>query len=84
MLHQRGIARYTFAMMKNESTRVIDAIGGTVKVARLCSVTKGAVSQWRDNGIPRARLMYLRLLRPDVFATLDAESPPKSEEKRAA
>lgn len=78
MLHLDGIARYTFGAMKNESTRVIDAIGGTVKVARLCSVTKGAVSQWRRDGIPEARLMYLRLLRPDVFAAVDAENPPNS------
>lgn len=55
-----------------------------MKVARLCSVTKGAVSQWRRDGIPEARLMYLRLLRPDVFAAVDAESQLKSEEKRAA
>ena len=46
---------------------MIDALGGTVVVAGLCNVTKGAVSQWRENGIPEARLMYLKLLRPDVF-----------------
>jgi len=47
---------------------VIDALGGTTEVARLCDVEPQAVSQWRHRGIPPARLMYLRLLRPDVFA----------------
>jgi len=62
--------------MDQKSNEVIDALGGTVAVAGLCNVTKGAVSQWRENGIPDARLMYLRLLRPDVFAV-------KTEQKAA-
>lgn len=53
--------------MDTKANEVIDALGGTVEVSRLCCVTKGAVSQWRENGIPNARLMYLKLLRPDVF-----------------
>jgi len=54
--------------MDENPNKVIDALGGTTVVAGLCHVTKGAVSQWRETGIPEARLMYLRLLRPDVFA----------------
>lgn len=46
---------------------LIDAMGGTVKVARLCEVSPQAVTQWRRAGIPRARRMYLRVLRPDLF-----------------
>ena len=42
-------------------------IGIPANCAASCNVTKGAVSQWRENGIPEARLMYLKLLRPDVF-----------------
>lgn len=30
-------------------------------------VTTGAVSQWRKTGIPKARLMFLKAIRPDVF-----------------
>jgi hypothetical protein len=52
-----------------EHSRIIDAIGGTGEVAKLCEVLPSAVSQWRTDGIPRARLMYLRLIRPDVFNT---------------
>ena len=53
--------------MEINSNEIIDRLGGTVKVAELCEVTKAAVSQWRKDGIPNARLMYLRLARPDVF-----------------
>ena len=66
VLHFVRIDVYTYDM-DQQSNQIIDALGGTVEVARLCEVTKGAVSQWRENGIPAARLMYLRLLRPDLF-----------------
>lgn len=57
--------------MDTTSTEIIDAIGGTTAVAQLCEVTAGAVSQWRISGIPKARLMFLRLIRPEVFKTLE-------------
>lgn len=62
--------------MQVNSNEIIDALGGTVRVAEMCEVTKAAVSQWRENGIPNARLMYLKLLRPDVF-------PQETEQKAA-
>lgn len=52
-------------------SEIIDRLGGTLVVADLCEITEGAVSQWRKNGIPKARRKYLRLLRPDVFETQD-------------
>ena len=48
--------------------KIIDALGGTSETARLCEVVPASVSGWRKDGIPSARLMYLKLLRPDVFA----------------
>ena len=47
---------------------IIDLLGGTNRVSEMCDVTPQAVSHWRTKGIPQARLMYLKLLRPDVFA----------------
>lgn len=58
-------------MNQNE---IIDKLGGTAEVARLCQVKPPSVSQWRESGIPPARLMYLRVVRPDVFAVLDTQS----------
>lgn len=42
------------------SVRVIDYLGGSAAVSRYCKVRLSAVSQWKQNGMPRARLMYLR------------------------
>lgn len=47
--------------------KLIDDLGGNAEVARLCDVSWSAVYQWRKDGIPRARLMYLKAIRPDVF-----------------
>ena len=51
-----------------DANKIIDDFGGTGAVAELFDVTTGAVSQWRLSGIPKARLMYLKLLRPDLFS----------------
>jgi hypothetical protein len=50
------------------SSEIIEALGGTAETARLCDVSPQAVSQWRIDGIPHAREMYLRAVRPDLFA----------------
>ena len=49
------------------ANKLIDAVGGTKKMAELCEVEPSAVSQWRDSGIPKARLMFLKLARPHLF-----------------
>lgn len=46
---------------------LIKRLGGGAKVASLCEVTPAAVSQWIANGVPPARLMYLKLARPEAF-----------------
>lgn len=48
-------------------SEIIDAIGGTSATARLCHVSPAAVTPWRKKGIPKARLMFLKLARPDLF-----------------
>lgn len=48
-------------------SEIIDRIGGTAATARLCEIKPGSVSEWRKKGIPKARLQFLRLARPDVF-----------------
>lgn len=48
-------------------SEIIERLGGTIAVARLCEVKPPSVSDWKKNGIPKARLMFLRLARPDVF-----------------
>jgi len=60
-------------------SEIIEALGGTFAVARLCKVKSPSVSEWKRNGIPQARRQYLELLRPDIFAT-----PPHGDEKKVA
>lgn len=48
------------------ASHLIDALGGTKAVADICEVSSQAVSQWRADGIPKARLKFLKLIRPDV------------------
>ena len=59
-------------------SEIIEALGGTFRVAELCEVRPPSVSDWKKHGIPRARLMFLRIARPDVFQDLD-DSSQKSQ-----
>ena len=58
-----------------DANDIIDLLGGTAEVARLCEVRAPSVSGWRRTGIPPARLMYLRAVRPDVFSEGGAVGP---------
>lgn len=54
---------------------LIDKLGGTSEVARMCEIKPASVSEWRQKGeIPKARLMYLKLLRPEIFTQEQTES----------
>ena len=55
-----------------KASDIIDALGGTSSTAKLCRVKDPSVSEWRRTGIPTARLMFLRLARPDVFMRLES------------
>jgi DNA-binding transcriptional regulator YdaS (Cro superfamily) len=58
-----------------DANQIIDALGGTFAVARLCNVKPPSVSEWRRSGIPAARLQFLQLARPDAFSP-----PPPAEQ----
>lgn len=61
--------------MDHKANTLIDELGGTTAVARLCQVRPPSVAEWRQRGIPHARLMYLQALahvRPDLAAALEA------------
>lgn len=64
------------ALAMAEATRVIDALGGTADVARIFGISLAAISQWRENGIPDARLMYLRLAYPAIFTNASTQPSP--------
>ena len=54
----------------NTANQIIDALGGTKRVAELCGLTPSAISQWRTNGIPKAWDMFLRKAKPGTFRKL--------------
>lgn len=61
-------------------SQVIDRMGGSTEVARLCRIRPQAVSQWRRYGIPQAREDFLRLLKPKAFdGQPQAAEPAKAE-----
>jgi hypothetical protein len=60
--------------VRHADSALIDRMGGTVEVARLCEVTPQAVTQWRRAGIPHPRRMYLAVVRPDVVPKHEAQA----------
>lgn len=77
------VTMVTMGGMRHEDhSKLIDMLGGTVEVARLCQVSSQAVSKWRNEGIPHARLMYLRLARKDVFEQFDAEADGREADSK--
>lgn len=66
-------------MQTPNPSEIIDRLGGTTAVARLCEIEPPSVSEWKKRGIPKAQLKYLRLLRPDVFGESATSCPYKKE-----
>jgi hypothetical protein len=68
------------------SDDIIKRLGGTAAVAKLCDCSPQAVSQWfgadsdgKQREIPKARLMYLKAVRPEVFVERRGKKPAKPE-----
>lgn len=85
--HAPKARRRSYSKPLHPDSAVIDRLGGTMATAALLEVKGGSVTKWRYDGIPRARVMYLRVVRPDVFeATPDTPAPsaaPGMEEEPA-
>jgi DNA-binding transcriptional regulator YdaS (Cro superfamily) len=45
--------------LKLSDSAIIDLLGGTTKVAKMCDVHPAAVSAWRIRGIPADKFMFL-------------------------
>jgi hypothetical protein len=50
---------------------VIDRMGGTTAAANYFEIEPASISGWRKKGIPKLRLQWLRLVRPELFADLE-------------
>jgi len=63
--------------MNEFANQVIDRLFGTNAVAKIFEIKPASVSEWRVNGIPKARLQYLRLAYPEAFEGIEAPDPDK-------
>ena len=57
-------AKYIFSailrlIMKLTDKQIIELLGGTTQVAKLCKVTAPAVAQWKTKGIPYDKMVFL-------------------------
>lgn len=57
-----------------EATKAIDALDGTAAVARIFGLSMPSVSDWKRDGIPRARMMYLRVAHAKKLKGIDLEA----------
>lgn len=65
--------------MDQLANTVITRLGGTSAVAKICEIKPPSVHEWRVNGIPKARLQFLRVAYPHVFEGLEeANAPPRA------
>lgn len=65
-------------------SNLIDELGGTSEVARLCNVESQAVSKWRRCGIPPARLQFLQAMFPEMFGLRRRNGRLVESKKKAA
>jgi DNA-binding transcriptional regulator YdaS (Cro superfamily) len=45
----------------------IKLAGSSKKLAELLGITKGAVTNWKENKIPKGRVFQLMVMKPDWF-----------------
>ncbi|WP_455016702.1 Cro/CI family transcriptional regulator [Kingella oralis] len=50
----------------------IQVFGGVSEVAKVCGITRSAVSQWKRNGIPKAQMNFLKTKFPRKFIEYQA------------
>lgn len=64
------------------ASEIIDRLGGTTEVARICRIKPPSVSEWRASGIPPARRQFLELLRPEAFVGSGIEAVHQTVDSR--
>ena len=52
----------------------IQVFGGVSEVAKVCGITRSAVSQWKRNGIPKAQMNFLKTKFIEYQAIIERET----------
>jgi len=50
-----------------EAIRVIDLLGGTTSVSKICSISLASVSAWKKRGIPKGWYEFFKCQFPHLF-----------------
>ncbi len=58
---------YAEKALDPQAVTLIEVLGGSVAVSKICGVTHAAVSQWKRNGVPRPWAMFFREKFPSYF-----------------
>ncbi|AQW32699.1 hypothetical protein ACEQ38_16965 [Ralstonia syzygii subsp. celebesensis] len=69
--------------MDQLANTVIDRLGGTSAVAKICDIKPPSVHGWRESGIPKARLQFLRIAYPKAFEDLPPGVESSAEQAAA-
>lgn len=69
--------------MNAPATKIISALGGTAAVARMFGLTMPSVSDWKRDGIPKTRMMYLQAAHADKLQDIDVEAATSKPASRA-
>lgn len=68
---------------KNEAAvKVIEALGGTAAVARIFGLEMPSVSDWKKDGIPGARMMFLRVAKAKQLRGIDLAAATSAGTKK--
>jgi len=60
-------AKDSLCKLKEEIELIVKRLGGPSATARMFTISDAAVQQWKANGLPEARELYLRYTRPEVL-----------------
>lgn len=64
--------------MNTQAATVVERLGDTAEVARMFEVKMPSVSDWKKFGIPKARMMFIKAVRPDVLDGIDVDAATAS------
>lgn len=70
-------------MSIHTDSKIIDALGGTTKVAEIFGIEPPSVSEWRKRGIPKSRKQTLALMFPGEVPASWAPTPNIAERPAA-
>lgn len=77
------LAWANIAPMNAAATEIIDRLGGTAKVSRIFGLSMPSVSDWKRDGIPHARVMFLRAAHRKTLAGIDLDAATARKQKTA-